>query len=138
MVSFGVSIPLTFNAPQKQDREIAAKQAQVEQAHALHEDMLRETRAAIASAHAEWQSLTERRKRLSATLLPAIKQRVDLTLGSYRAGQGNLAAVLEARRAEMEAHLQILDLEREAARLWAQLNFVYAEPATTRAKGGQP
>lgn len=138
MVSFGVSIPLTFNAPQKQDREIAAKQAQVEQAHALHEDMLRETRAAIASAHAEWQSLTERRKRLAATLLPAIKQRVDLTLGSYRAGQGNLAAVLEARRAEMEAHLQILDLEREAARLWAQLNFVYAEPATTRAKGGQP
>ena len=138
MVSLGVSIPLTFNAANKQDREVAARQSQVEQAHALHEDMRREAAVAIASTHAEWKSLIERRKRLAATLLPVASQRVTLSLGSYRAGSGSLAAILEARRAEVEARMQLLDLEREAAKLWSQLNFTYIEPATSRASGVQP
>ncbi|MBL8377071.1 MAG: TolC family protein [Burkholderiales bacterium] len=138
MVSFGVSIPLTFNASNKQDREVAARQAQLEQAHVLHEDMRRETEAALAAAHAEWKSLVDRRKRLAAALLPVAGQRVELALGAYRAGSGSLPAVLEARRAEVEARMQLLDLERETARLWAQLNFAYVEPAMARAKGTQP
>jgi outer membrane protein TolC len=138
MVSFGVSIPLTFNASNRQDRDVAARQAQVEQAHALHEEMRRETASALATAHAEWQSLVDRRKRLAATLLPVASQRVELALGAYRAGTGNLAAVLDARRAEVEARMQLLDLERETARLWSQLNFIYIEPALARAGGGRP
>ena len=77
----------------------------------------------------EWQSLIERRKTLASALLPAVRQRIDLTLAAYRGGQVSLATVLEARRAEVEAQLQLLDLEREAARLWAQLQYVYAEGA---------
>ena len=50
-------------------------------------------------------------------------------------GQGNLAAVLEAQRADVEARLQLLDLEREAARLWAQLRFVYADAAGSHTGG---
>ena len=138
MVSFGVSIPLTFNAANRQDREISAKQSQVEQARALHEDVRRETEVALASAYAEWRSLIDRRKRLSGTLLAVARQRLELSLGSYRSGQGNLASVLEARRAEVEAQMQLLDLEREAAKVWAQLNFVYVEPSATQPKAGQP
>ena len=129
MVSVGVNIPLFTNAANKQDREIAAKQALAQQAHALHDDVVRETQASIASSYAEWQSLIERRKSLAAALLPAMRQRIDLTLSAYRAGQSSLATVLEARRAEVEAQLQLLDLKREAARLWAQLQYVYAEGA---------
>lgn len=129
MVSVGVNIPLFTNATNKQDREIAAKQAQVQQAHAMHDDVVRETQASIASSYAEWQSLIERRRSLSSALLPVVRQRVDLSLAAYRGGQGSLANVLEARRAEVEAQLQLLDLEREAARLWAQLQYVYAEGA---------
>jgi outer membrane protein TolC len=129
MVSVGVNIPLFTNSANKQDREISAKQAQVRQAHAMHDDVVRETQASIASSFADWQSLIERRKTLAAALLPVVRQRIDLTLAAYRGGQGNLATVLEARRAEVEAQLQLLDLEREAARLWAQLQYVYAEGA---------
>lgn len=129
MVTFGVSIPLVLNASNKQDREIAARKAQVEQADALHEDLRRETQAGIASNYAEWKSLIDRRRRLSIALLPVSLQRIDLSLAAYRAGQGNLASVLEARRAEVEAQLQLLDLQRETARLWAQLQYVYAEGA---------
>ena len=129
MVSVGVNIPLFTNAANKQDREIAAKQAQVQQAHAMHDDVVRETQANIASSYAEWQSLIERHKSLASTLLPVVRQRIDLTLSAYRGGQGSLATVLESRRAEVEAQIQLLDLEREAARLWAQLQYVYAEGA---------
>jgi outer membrane protein TolC len=129
MVSVGVNIPLVTNAANKQDREIAAKQAQVLQAHAMHEDVFRETQAGIAANYAEWQSLIARRKSLAAALLPVVRQRVDLTMASYRGGQGSLSTVLEARRAEVETQLQLLDLEREAARLWAQLQYIYADGA---------
>jgi outer membrane protein TolC len=127
MLSFGVSIPLTFNSRNRQDREIAAKQAQVDQAHAQHEDMVRETRAGMAGAYAEWNSLVERQRRLSAALLPLARQRIDLAMAAYRSGQGNLAAVLEARRAEVEAQLQLLDLQRDSARVWAQLQYTYTQ-----------
>ena len=129
MVSFGVNIPLTFNVANRQDREIAAKQAQLAQAQASHEDLLRETQTSLAAAYAEWQSLVERRRRLSEALLPVARRRIDLTMAAYRAGQGSLSSVLESRRAEVEAQLQLLDLQREAARLWAQLHYVYAEGA---------
>lgn len=135
MVSLGVTIPLVLNASNKQDRDIAARKAQVEQADALHEDLLRETQMTLASSYAEWQSLVERRRRLADALLPVLRQRIELSLAAYRSGQGTLASVLEARRADVEAQLQLLDLARETARLWAQLNYVYGESATVHAQG---
>lgn len=138
MISVGVTIPLVLNASNKQDRDILAKKAQVEQAVALHEDLLRETQMNVASSYAEWQSLIERRRRLVDALLPAVRQRIALSLAAYRAGQGNLTSVLEARRAEVEAQLQLLDLARETARLWAQLQYVYSETAATHAEGAHP
>jgi hypothetical protein len=41
--------------------------------------------------------------------------------------------VLLARRAEIEARLKALQLESSAARLWAQLAFMNATPATADA-----
>lgn len=129
MLSFGVNIPLTLNASNRQDRDVAAMQAQVKQTQALHEDLVRETQRELASVYAEWRSLLDRRGRLSDALLPLARQRIDLSMASYRSGQGNLGAVLEARRAQVEAQLQILDLERETARLWALLQYQYVSGA---------
>jgi len=135
MVTLGVNIPLVLNASSKQDRDIAAKKAQMEQADALHEDLLRDTQMNFGSSYAEWQSLVERRKSLAEALLPVVRQRIELSTAAYRAGQGTLASVLEARRADVEAQLQLLDLARETARLWAQLTYVYGESAMSHAQG---
>lgn len=138
MVSVGISVPLPVNASNRQEQEIAAKREQVEQAEELHEDMRREVQAGLAASYVEWQSLIDRRKRLGGALLPLARQRIDLSLASYRAGQASLASVLEARRAEVETRLQLLDLERETARLWAELQYVYGEAAKAHAPGAQP
>ena len=64
---------------------------------------------------------------LEAALLPIVRQRVDAVLAAYGSGQQSLAAVLEARRAEVDARIQILELDRESARLWARLRYTYLE-----------
>ncbi len=81
----------------------------------------------MAGAYAEWNSLVDRQRRLSDALLPIARQRIDLAMAAYRSGQSNLGAVLEARRAEVEAQLQLLDLQRETARVWAQLQYTYTQ-----------
>jgi outer membrane protein TolC len=60
-------------------------------------------------------------------LLPLAHHRVEAQLAAYRSGQQGLAGVLDARRAEVDARLSILDLERDAARLWAQLRYIYLD-----------
>jgi outer membrane protein TolC len=46
-----------------------------------------------------------------------------LALAAYRGGQGTLAAVLEARRAELDLRLQQLQLAAEQGRAYAQLLY---------------
>jgi outer membrane protein TolC len=50
--------------------------------------------------------------------------RTEAVLASYRGGKAGLADVLAARRGESEQRLQLLQLERDNARAWAQLNYI--------------
>jgi len=123
MVSFGVSIPLPLFARDRQDRDILASQAGLAQAQATRQDIERLHRAELQSVLEDWQSLNRRIATLRTALLPLARDRIELTLASYRSGTATLAQVLEARRAEVDARQQVLSLRREGARRWAKLNF---------------
>lgn len=127
MVSVGVSIPLPIARTQRQDRAVVARLAQRDQARDLLEDARRRHRSAFDAMRIEWKSLRERQRLLESALMPVTRQRIDAVLAAYGSGQQNLSAVLEARRAEVDARIQILELEREAARSWAQLRHLYLE-----------
>ena len=124
MLSFNVSLPWQWDAKNRQDREVAAKLAMVEQLRAEREEA---TRAHVAEARVmlhEWHSSHERLARYDTLLLPLAAQRTSAALAAYRGGGGVLNAVLEARRAEIDTRIERLKLEMEAARLWAQLNHL--------------
>ena len=124
MVSLNLSIPLQWDRKNRQERELAAKLAMVEQVRAEREES---TRVRVAEALAmldEWRSDRERLARYDASLLPLAGERTRAGLAAYRGGTGTLAAVLEARRADIETRIERLRLEMEAARLWAQLNYL--------------
>jgi len=127
MVSVGVSIPLPLFPQDRQDRGTAASQAQLAQTETLLEDALRQHQAELRANYEEWRSLRERARSLQRTLLPLADDRAAQTLASYSGGSAGLAQVLEARRAAVEARMQVLLLERDAARAWAKLNFQYAD-----------
>ena len=124
MVSVNLSVPLQWDQRNRQDREVAAKLALVEQVRAEREEA---TRMHVAEARAmlqEWHSDRERLTRYDTALLPLATERTRASLAAYRGATGSLSAVLEARRGEIDTRIERLRLEMDAARLWAQLNFL--------------
>lgn len=138
MVSVGVSIPLQWDPKNRQNREVAVKQALVEEAQARLEDMLRSHEAEVRSLVAEWQNGKERVARFNQQLIPLAQQRSQATLTSYRSGKADLAAVLAARRDEIDVRTQALTIEQETARLWAQLNFLIPDSGADAPHQEQP
>jgi outer membrane protein TolC len=127
MVSFEVRIPLPWDTGNRQDREVRARQAMADQAAALREETLREHVAEVRNMLHEWESNRARVARYEREIVPLAAARAEATLAAFRGAKANANEVLAARRAELEARLQQLQLESEAARLWAQLNFLASE-----------
>jgi outer membrane protein TolC len=122
MVSVNVSIPMQWDRKNRQDRELSAKLAVVEQLRAEREEATRAHVGEVQAMLQEWQSNRERLERFDKTLLPLALERVQAALAAYRGGAGTLGAVLEARRGDIESQMERIRLEIETARLWAQLN----------------
>ena len=124
MVSVNVSIPLQWDQKNRQDRELAAKLAIVEQMRAQREEETRMHAAEALAMLQEWRDDRERLIRYDASLLPLATERTRAAIAGYRGGTGPLASVLEARRGEIDTRMERLRLEMEAARLWALLNYL--------------
>jgi len=123
MLSVQISIDLPLFQTNRQDRSVAAKMAQVEQARALKEDALRQHLAEANATRADWEAASARLQRFDDSLLPLARERAQLALAAYRGGQAPLAAALEARRGEIELRLQQLQLAAEQGRAYAQLLY---------------
>ena len=127
MLTVQVSIDLPLFADKRQNRETAARAAQVEQARALREDARRLHLAEAAAAQIEWDAASVRLKRFDDALLPLARDNVTVALAAYRGGLSSLAAVLEARRMEIDLRLQKLQLAAEQGRARAQLIYFVPE-----------
>ena len=127
MFSVGVSIPLTWDQPNRQDREAAANLALAGQAGALRDEALRQHVAEVRVMVQEWESNRTRLVRYEREIIPLAAGRADAAVAAYRGGKSSQGDVLAARRAELEARLQALQLESDTARLWAQLNYLIPE-----------
>jgi outer membrane protein TolC len=124
MVSLMFSIDLPWSPGTRQDREHAARIRELDAAREMREDTLRRRAAEVESMRAEWEAAGIQAARIRDAMLPLAAQRRDAALAAYRGGTGALAAVLDARRAELDVRLALVQQEQAAARAWAWLNFV--------------
>jgi outer membrane protein TolC len=124
MISVMVAVDLPWSPATRQDREYAARLKELDAARATREDALRARRAEVEAMLAEWESARTQGARIRADILPLAAQRRDAALAAYRGGTGALAAVLEARRADLDVRLALIQQEQAAARAWAWLSFV--------------
>ena len=124
MVSINVSIPLQFDQKNRQDREVTAKLAVLEQMRAQREEATREHVAETLGWLQTWQSERERLAHYDSGLIVLAAERTRAAMAAYRGGSGALSAVLDARRMEIETRMDRLRLEMEAAALWAQLEYL--------------
>ncbi|MGH8804388.1 MAG: TolC family protein [Polaromonas sp.] len=124
MVSLNMSVPLQWDQKSRQNRELAAKLATVEQMRAEREEGTRMHVAETQAMLQEWRSNRERLGRYDASLLPLATERTRAAIAAYRGATGPLTAVLEARRGEIDMRMERLRLEMDTARLWAQINYL--------------
>ncbi len=124
MVSLNLSVPLQWNQKNRQDREVGAKLARVEELRAQREEATRMHVAETLVMLQEWRSDRERLTRYDTSLQPLAGERTRAAMAAYRGGNGSLTGVLDARRGEIDTRIERLRLEMQAARLWAQLNYL--------------
>lgn len=139
LVSLNLSMPLPWDRGNRQDRELGAKLAQLDEARARQEDMQRAYLSELRGNLAVLQNSRERLQRYDEVLIPLSRQQTEAALAAYRAGSGMLDRVLEARRMAVDTQMERQRIALEAARTWAQLNFLNPQvDQSSSAQGAQP
>ncbi|MCO6057849.1 TolC family protein [Pseudomonas sp. MOB-449] len=127
MVSVQVSFDLPLFAGSRQDPKIAARHAELNQLEAEREARVREYTEQLESDLAAYAQLERAVSRNRDSQVPLARDKVALSTASYRAGTGELSAVVSARRELVEARLRQIDLEAQRALTGARLYFSYGE-----------
>jgi outer membrane protein TolC len=130
MLSIGVSVPLQWDRPQRQQRELAARLARVNELEAEREEQTRGRVLQVQRWREDWRAGLDRLAYLGAQRRPLAMQRVDAALAAYRGGREGLGPVLQARRDALNLALERLALERDTAGLWAQLEYLIPDSPT--------
>lgn len=127
MVNLTLSFDLPLFVGSRQGPKIAAERARLVAVEAEREALEREHRQELAADLAEYERLDRALARLDDTLLPLAEEKVALAMADYRAGRGELLAVVEARRQRVETRLRRIDLTRDRALNNARLHFAFGE-----------
>ncbi len=126
-VSVNVTVDLPVFTGNRQDRSLGAKLAEQEQAAQSREDMFRQEEAELRRHWESWQRLQDRVSRFDSVILPQSEQRTAAALAAWQAGQGTLAAVLDARRMALDNRMKRLDLVTDAAKRRVHLLYFAGE-----------
>ena len=121
MLSVEVRIDLPIFESRRQGPAIASRVAAADQVRSQAEDARRAHLAEVRVWIADWEAALERAKRIEDTQVPLARERLKASTAAYGGGRGELMPVLEARRAEVETRLTLLQARTEAGRAWAQL-----------------
>ena len=123
MVSVGVSIPMLVSPAERQDRDTAAKLALVDKAEASFEEATRRATSEYRALASEAKRLAARVERYRASVVLVAQQRTQAALAGYRSNQVPLMTLFEARHAEVDTQRKLLTLQRDLAKVQAQLAF---------------
>ena len=124
MIEFAIDLPLFPR--NRQDRDVAARRAERDAVVAERDEAERVQTEAVRRALAQWQGLQRQVTRMESASLPLARDRASTALALY-AGGGELQPWLEARRAEIELHVEHARHLGELARTWAALAYLLPE-----------
>ena len=125
MLSVMLSFDLPLRREGRQDRDIASRLSELEQARAMQEDARRMREAEVRGWIADLQTAERRIGRFERVLLPLARERSAAAQAAYRGGRGELGPVLDAERALAEAELGLVQMLAERAKAWANLAFLH-------------
>ena len=129
MLSVMIAFDLPLQRERRQDRDIASRLAEFDQARAMREDARRMHEAEVRGWLADFDAAARRIGRAERVLLPLARERRAAALAAYQGARGELGAVLEAERTITETELGLIQALAERAKAWANLNFLYLHEA---------
>ncbi len=124
LLSLQVDMDLPVFPANRQDRRLAARLAEVNQASEEREDKRRGLLAELHGTQAERLVAAERIARFERDILPLQASREAAALADYRAGKGSWDRVLDARRDILETRMQWLAQRDAQARADVQLRYL--------------
>jgi outer membrane protein TolC len=132
MLTVMVAIELPWRRSERQDRDVTAKLAELEQSRALREEARRMHAAEMRGYLADYDAASVRIARYREVLVPLARERYDAAFAAYRGGRGELNAVLDAGRAIADTELALVGVEAERGKAWASLAFLYTREEAGR------
>ena len=132
MLMLQVTFELPLHRERKQDRVLESKLRLAERAREQRADHLRQLRAELDAAWAEWRLAGDRLGNFEQGTLPAARARLEALLAGQSAGRSELAQVLEARRQLIDTRLQEIALKTMRAK--ARVAIEYFEHAAEESK----
>ena len=129
MVTLQVGVSLPLFTTNRQDRGISARAADLDAVRSEHEDARQQQAEIVRSAWAQWQATGREVQRHLQQLLPLADDRAKLALAAYRGG-GDLQPLLEARRDELNHHLDYARMLADYGRAWATLAYLIPDGST--------
>lgn len=130
MLMFEVAVGLPLFARNRQDRDVAARRAELAAVEAEHEDARRAQLDTLRETLAQWHAMQRLVARKQQQLLPLAHDRSRTALAAYRGG-GALQPWLDARRDELELEVEHTTHLSELGRAWAALAFLLPTAETT-------
>ena len=125
MLMFQMAFELPFYADKKQDRLLESKLRLAERVREQRADQLRQLRAELEAAYADWRIAGERLRNVSDAILPDARARLDALVGAHGSGAVPLAQVFDARRQLIDARMQ--ELATRAMQAKARVALQYFE-----------
>jgi outer membrane protein, heavy metal efflux system len=135
LVSLEFTIGLPLFSKTRQDPQIAAKSQELRRVESERDAMLRDHTQELEADLAEYELVMRELARLRDVHLPLAREKVDDQFASYRSGNGDLTAVLSARREFIDERLKEIELDGRRAAATAKLYFFYGPGAQDSSTG---
>ena len=127
MLSFQFTFELPWQKERRQGPLIAARESEAQKIEADRAELERRHAQEADEQLAELQALERQHERARTAALRLAQERVALALAGYESGRESLAAVLTARREQLDARMRVIELDAQRADLRARLNDLVLE-----------
>jgi len=127
LASVGLRIGLPLFQGSRQKPIVAARRADIGRVQAEREATVRERAAVLEQQLTNYAALEANVGRAKDTRLPLARQRSAAALGAHGAGAASVVQLIAARTDELEAEIDLLDLEERLALVGAALTLEYGD-----------
>lgn len=125
LFSAGVSFDLPIFTENKQDKELQAAFLKTKAVKTEKVLLLRKMLSSFETINVSLERLKQRKTLYSAELLPQINEQAEASLTAYTHDDGNFSEVVRARIAQLNAKIDLLNIDVEIQKNVVKLNYLF-------------